>query len=117
MATNIDFSVNKWEDATITIAISPATNIGTWDFDFTVMNRFGGTSGLINKVSSSGYGGGQSGITITNSGQGTLNVRINSPDTSGLCTGLYAFSLERTNSGSRTVVTYGYMKLLPAIGP
>lgn len=117
MAVYSDFTLTQFEDSTLTVSITPPTAIGLWDFNFNVRKRFGSESGLIVKSSASGYGAGQSGISIVDSGQGRVNVRINTQDTSGLEPNFaYAYALNRSNSGSVTVLTTGYFKLLPSVG-
>lgn len=115
MAVLTDFSLARYEDGILTISMAPPVAIGAWDIRFRVQKRFGGTSGLITKSITSGFNG-SSGITITNSGQGQFNVAINSRDTSGLEYGNYAFSTERFESGSRTILSEGYLQLMPGVG-
>ena len=79
-----------------------------------MQNRFGGISGFAIASVASGYNG-QSGINITNSGQGVLNITIPSLATSGIDFKNYAFAIERLDSGFRTVLSEGYVLLLPSV--
>lgn len=106
-----DFSFQKFGDGTLQISLTNPTPIGSWDIRFLVLKRFGSTSGLIQKYYSSGFTG--SGITLVNSGQGTLNVSLRSVDTSGLEFGNYAYVAERTNSGLFNAFAKGTIILLP----
>lgn len=118
MAVYQNFSMAKFENLAIAISITPPTAVGTWDFNFSVRKRFNGESGLITKVCTSGYGANQSGITIANSGNGQIVIRLNTPDTSGLDPNYaYAYALTRVNSGANTVLTEGYLRLLPSMTP
>ena len=107
-----DYSFVKFDDGTITVGLQNPTPIGGWDIRYVVTRRFDGSSGLIVKSVASGYNG-QSGITITDSGQGVFNIALNGIDTSGLNPGNYASKCERTNSGFHTTLTLGYLLLLP----
>ena len=80
-----------------------------------VARRFGSDdiSGLITKTCASGFGAGQSGITILNSGQGQFQVSLRAQDSSGLLWGCYQYAAERMDSGSRTILTKGHLILAP----
>lgn len=80
-----------------------------------VQHRFGGISGIIVKSVASGFAAGQSGFTYLNSGQGQFQVNFNSVDTSGMDYGNFAFAIERLDSGSRTVISEGYLMLSPGV--
>lgn len=110
-----DFPLARYEDGLLTISLAPAAPIGAWNIQFLVQHRFGGLSGLILASVSSGFNG-QSGITITNSGEGVFNVRIPGIATSGWNYGNYAFAVTRLDSGSRTVLSEGYLLLNPSAG-
>lgn len=116
MAIQFDLPLARWEDGILTVALDPPTPIAGWDLRFKVQKRFGIASGLIEKVSSSGFVGGQSGITVVNSGAGVINIAINKPDTSGLAFGNYACSVQRVNSGFQTALSQGFLILYPDIG-
>lgn len=113
MPTLATFSLVPNNDGIITVSLEPPTSIGGTILQFQVLKYFNGNSGLITKTCASGYGGGQSGITITNSGQGILNVSIHAGDTSGLDDGAYAYNLSRLSSGLQTCLSQGYVLLTP----
>lgn len=110
MADIANFSYTKFEDGTLTITMAPPVPIGGLDLEFFVTKRFGGDNKLIRKLSSSGYNG-VSGITIISSGEGRINVTIDSPDTSGLTIGNYATQAVVTTSGRYKKITEGFMIL------
>ncbi len=112
MPVLVDFSLSRPESATLTVSMTPAVPIGGWSIQFQALKRFGGISGLITKSVSSGFNG-LSGITVTNSGQGVFNISLYSSDTSGLSYGNYAYSNMRLDSGFITVLTEGYLQLIP----
>lgn len=112
-----DFTVTRHEDATLRVSMAPPTAIGAWSLRFFAQHRFGGISGLIKKTCASGYGGGASGITIINSGQGVFDIALTSTDTSGLDPGCHAYTVERLDSGSRSVITLGYLITTPSTIP
>lgn len=118
MSQYANLTITQWDDNVVGIQITPPTNIGTYDFRWTMRYRFNGETALIQKYSSSlsGTGGGQSGITVTSSGNGLLTVAISSYDTSGLRPGAYAYDLARTNSGSYADLVHGYVLLFPSFG-
>lgn len=113
----VDFSMARNEDATLSVSLQPPTPIGGWDLRFQSSKRHGGLSGGLTppKVSASGFSG-VSGITVVNSGQGQFNVSLNSVDSSGLDFGAYAYSIERMSSGARSVLTQGFIQILPNVG-
>ena len=117
MSVLLDFPLNRFEDGVFVVSMSPPQDISNWSLRFFMQHRFGGVSGLIQKYAASGYGGGVSGITITNSGQGVFNIAFRSVDTSGLEYGNYAYTVERTESGHRQILTEGYMNILPGTIP
>lgn len=112
MPTLQDFSLCQLEDATVQVNLAPPTNINNFDLRFTMLPRFGGVSGLIQLTCGSGYNG-VSGINITNPSQGQFQMSFKSIYTSGLDSKNYAYLVDRTTSGSRTVLTEGYVSLLP----
>lgn len=117
MAIQFDMPLAKFEDGILTVSLSPPTAIGGWDIRFHSQKRFGTiTSGAVIKSCSSGFGAGQSGITVVNSGQGIMNIRINEANTSGWEFGNYAATVQRFSSGFRTVLSQGFLILYPNIG-
>lgn len=119
MPINTDVTISRFEDGVLTVAMAPPVAVGGWAITFRVQKYFGGgsslASGLINKSVSSGLNG-ASGITVTNSGQGVFAIDLRSVDTSGLQFGNYAYAVERTDSGNRTVLSQGYVLLGPSVG-
>ena len=117
MATMRSFSINKYEDGLLTINLSPPIAIGGVDVVFRVLKRYSGESGLIVKSCGSGFGSGQSGISIIDSGQGMFQVYIASRDTSGLDTGTYVYGCSRTSSGQEALLVGGPFNVLDSAGP
>lgn len=112
MAAQCDFSLARFEDGVLVVNMQPPQAVGGWQLEFTLSHRPGGESGLAVKSAASGYGGGQSGITILDSGAGRFSVAITSRDTSGLAPKNYSTRTERLDSGSRTVLAQGTLTLL-----
>lgn len=108
-----DFSMSKFEDVSVVVSMQPPVPIGGWSLRFQAGKNFGFSSGLINKYWSSGFAAGASGITITNSGQGVFRIDIYTPDTSGLQYGNLAYQVFRTDSGSMTEISQGYLSINP----
>lgn len=109
-----DWSFVRFEDGNLQFSMSPATPLGGSYIQFELSKRFGSASGLIIKSIQSGYNG-VSGITMVNSGNGQLSISYNSVDSSGLDFGVYSYSIQRLDSGSRTNLACGYTILLPSI--
>jgi hypothetical protein len=107
-ATQANFSFYKGEDVTITDTMSPATNITGWSLQFTVRKNFGDATALITKTIGSG-------ITVTDLTNGIFKIAVANADTSGLTPGAYVYDVERTDSGNRTVLTTGYLNILPEV--
>ena len=113
MPVEVNFSLGRYENGVLTISMAPPTPIGAWSIQFTMWRRFGMpiTSGLVTKSVTSGYGAGQSGITIVNSGIGIFNVSLNPPEVSGLAAGNYSYRVERLDSGSATGISQGFRSM------
>lgn len=108
MATIANISFYKGEDVTLTVTMSPATNITGWTLAFTVRKSYGDASALMTKTSGAG-------ITVTDATNGVFKVAIASADSTGLEQRAYVFDIQRTDSGSRTVLTIGTLTLLPEV--
>lgn len=103
-----DFGLNLGEDLTVNLAVAPPTNVSGWALQFQVLKRFGGVSGLITKVTASGYNN-VSGINVVDGPGGVMNVAIAGADTSGWNEGAYAYMVQRTNSGFVKNLSQGYV--------
>lgn len=115
MATLQDFSIDRGEDATIRIVMTPPTAIGGWEIRFLLTKRFGNVSGIFQKSVASGYNN-VSGINIINSGQGIFDVSINTGNTSGLNYSNFTYTSKRLNSGYVTTLCEGYLSIMPENG-
>ena len=102
-----DFTLGKFEDGIVVLELTPPIPIGGMSLEFTLAKRIGATP-LLTKSAASGFGGGVSGMTILNSGQGLLSISFQSQEMSGLDIGAYACRIARTDSGSFTVLWRGY---------
>lgn len=116
MTISVNYSLQRSEDVTLQVSMVPPTNIAGWNIQFLSQLHFGGLSGLITKSCASGYGGGQSGITVINSGQGQFNISIASQDTSGFQFAPYSYCTTRLDSGSVSVLNEGFVNILPSMG-
>jgi hypothetical protein len=105
-----DFGIGKLEDGTLSVDMRPPVPIGGWSMLFFVQHRFGGISGIYQASIASGFNN-MSGINITNSGEGQFNVSLPSIWGSGLDFGNYAYSCQRVDSGSRTILAEGFISL------
>ncbi len=107
-----DFSMVKFEDGILTLELAPPIAIGGMLLNFNLFKRFGSSEYIAQRWVGSGLNN-QSGINITSSGQGRMNISLWENDSSGLEFGNYAFNIKRLDSGSRTVLTEGYLVLEP----
>ena len=112
MPIQVDAPFVKFDDGILVVTLQPSIPIGGQNYQFECQNRFGGVSGRIVKSMASGRYN-VSGMNIVNSGQGVMNVTIDSANTSGLQYGNYAFTIQRLDSGNRSTVTEGYILILP----
>lgn len=111
-----NYAFSRTEDGIISVSISPPTPIGGWNIEFNAYDHFDGNSGRIKKSCDSGFCTNQSGITITNSGNGQFNIflyKLGVTDASGFQYGNMAWTIERMNSGFHTVVSEGFLSLNP----
>jgi hypothetical protein len=108
VATNANIGFYKGEDVVLTVTMSPATNITGLSLTFTMRKQFNDVS-ILTKAT------GGSGITITDAVNGVFTITIASADTAGLDNRAYAFDIQRTNAGNRTVLTIGNLTLLPEV--
>lgn len=122
-----DWEMVKYTDGLLIVSMSPPQAIGGWTIRYRETIAVGGgqyqvltaaeSSGnvlrnQIEKYVASGYNG-ASGITITDSGVGILQVRVNEADVSGRPYGAYPYQLERLDSGSATVLANGFRLYRP----
>lgn len=111
-----DINLAQYADGVITIAMTPPVAVGGWSVKFTMARRFSSDSGICFRYGASGFGGGESGVTVLDSGLGRFRVKAPSPEeTSGLEPGNFAIQFERTDSGSRTVLSQGYEVMTPNV--
>ena len=120
MAVSVDFSLGRQEDGLLTVNMNPPTAIGGWNIVATIQERFGGISGKIVKSVASGFsassGNDRSGISVLDSGQGRFRIQLNASETSGWDFKNYVFTVERRDSGSRTILSQGHLLLNPNTG-
>lgn len=110
-----DFTISRYADGILSIDLEPPIPIGGWNIQMTIQKRLGSTTPLIVKNVATGFNG-VSGITITNSGQGKMDIVVRSADASGLEFGNYSHNVWRMDSGNRTLLSEGYMLLQPSNG-
>src|SRR5262249_27360661 len=98
----------KGEDVTLTVTMTPATNITGWSLQFTLRKQYGDSTALITKTTGAG-------ITITDATNGVFKVTLPSADTQALDLRAYVFDIQRTDAGNRTVLTIGNTTVLPEV--
>lgn len=111
MARRLDFQLSRREAGLLTIPLHPPMNVSGLAFEFTLLHRFGGTSGLVRAVCASGFNG-TSGLTLLDGARGVFSVPVRGV-TSGLDPKNYAFEFWRTSSGSETKYVEGFLTLTP----
>lgn len=111
-----DFNIAEYSDGTITIPMSPPVNVGGMSVLFTVARRFLSDAPIALRSAATGFGGGQSGVTVLNSGEGVFKVTLPTPEEmSGRDPGNYACQLECIDSGRRGPLWQGYMVVGPNV--
>ena len=110
MPAYTEFEIAQWSDGVLTVALNPPFPVGGVSIIFTMSKRDGG-SPLVSKVCNSGYGAGQSGIIVTNSGQGKMSVIFSPPEVSGLSPGAYQIRMTALISGKTVPVLQGYRRM------
>lgn len=111
MSVRTNFSFIRMEDGVLAISMTPPQPVGGWNLRFERRKYPESSGGIVTKVCASGFGGTNvSGIIITNSGNGTIQVVINSADNSG-DPFPYHHRLERLDSGYRSVLLEGFYTL------
>ena len=116
MATQVDFSLERFDDGTLNLDMVPPVNLGGADIRFHLWRRrpnvSGFVSGIVLKSCASGYGNGVSGITVVDSGAGRISIALYGADMSGTFDqGLYAFNIVRFVSGQVSVMVEGHRLL------
>lgn len=107
-----DFPFTVGTDATITLALEPPAGVSGFTIQFQAGPRFGWTSGLINKYTSSGLNN-VSGINVTDYTNGVMKITLNGVDTSGMDPSNLAYKVWRTDSGNVDTYAQGYIILQP----
>lgn len=115
MPTQANFGLPKFSDGNLTVNMAPNVDVGGWSLEVVLARRFGSVSGLLIGGIASGIPNGASGLTVINSGEGIFQIAIPSLATSGLQFGNYAYSVNRVESGFRTVLNQGYLTIDPSI--
>ena len=108
-----NFPLVSYADGLLSISMRPPTNIAGWNIQVQFLPRYGASSGLITKSCASGYGGGQSGVTVLNSGNGQFSIDVWSRDTSGFDAKNYYYSARRLDSGYAATLAEGFLVLTP----
>jgi hypothetical protein len=110
VASNQSFSCYKGEDVVITVTLSPATNITGWGLQFTVKRGYEDGTALLTKTTAGG-------ITITDAANGVFKITLASDDTNNATVGAgaYVFDVQRTDGGSRAVLTIGTFTVFPEV--
>jgi len=109
MAALANLSFYRGEDITLTVTMTPVTDITGWTLQFTVRKQYGDTTALLAKTVGAG-------VTITDATNGVFTVALASAETTGLDLRAYVYDIQRTNAGNRTVLTIGSVTLLPEVG-
>jgi len=116
VAQYMDFSLSRFEDAVLSVSLTPAVNISGQSIRFLSQHRFGGLSGFAIKSVASGFNN-VSGINVTDGVNGVMQITLNSVDSSGLDFGNYAYSIERLDNNSRTLYTAGFWAINVSTAP
>lgn len=106
MAGLVDYRITRLEDNTLTLSLTTQAAIGGMEIEFSVAKHFGGEP-FIKKSMSSGFYG-VSGLSIVNSGNGTMRASMYDSEFSGRGDGNYAVMWRRLDSGHRKVINAGY---------
>jgi hypothetical protein len=100
----------KLEDVTVTDKIT-GFDITLWSLTFTLKQKYGDPTPLINKTVGSG-------ITKTDPTNGTFTVSIVGATDYALLTvsaGKYVFEIYRSDSGNNNMLTFGQVDILPRV--
>lgn len=109
MARRQDFTSFIGEDLTLSVTMTPTTDITGWTFEFTARDPVGNATKFLEKLDAA--------FTIDNAAGGVFSVSISDTDTDTVSptTGQIDYSIKRMDAGSETVLTYGVWTLtLPA---
>lgn len=101
-----NFTIYRYADGLLTVPVSPPVPVGGWSVEFIMTKRQDGTP-IVTKSVASGFNG-QSGINITDSGNGTMIISLFASEVSGIDQGSYAYRVTRTDSGFHSVLCNGY---------
>lgn len=108
-----DFSVSQWSDTSVTLVLNPPAPVGGLTIEMFSTPRLGGTDRVFTKSVASGFNG-ASGITILNSGEGILEIRLDvSKDYSGRNPGNYAWKARVLTSGLNVDLGDGLISVNP----
>jgi hypothetical protein len=107
--TYADFNVAEYADGLLKLTMTPSVNVGSKGVAFNLYERVGSPTPILTRSSSSGYGGGESGITVLDSGGGVFGIRAPTPEEmSGRDAGNFAYEFLFTDSGNRGPAAQGY---------
>src|ERR1700684_4211335 len=109
MASIANIAFYRGEDVLLTVTMSPVTAILGWNLQFSLREHYGDPgSPLIVKTNGAG-------ITLIDTTNGIFTVPLAQADTLPLAFGAYVYDIQRTDSGSRTVLVAGNVNLLPEV--
>jgi len=94
-------TIFKGEDKTLNVILKPPTDISTWtNISFTVRKAKTDSTAKITKTVGSG-------ITITDTTNGVVQVALADTDTENLTAGIHYWDIKRMDPGSEVVLAYG----------
>jgi ABC-type sulfate transport system permease subunit len=107
MAEKEIFEIDEATDNLLTVTMVPATTIAGWAITFTLKVRDRSGAALITRTVGSG-------ITITDAVNGVFTVLLTAANTT-LTPGVYSYDIRRTDAGSATTLTYGFITIRPGV--
>jgi hypothetical protein len=111
MAIETPLTWFRGEDVTLTVTLTPPTNITGWSLTFTIRDKLGGA------VKITKDNGGTGGLTLTDAINGVFKVTIARADTLTLAVQSYVYDIRRTDSGNNAIVAFGSIQLRQEVTP
>ena len=96
MAQKNNISIYKGEATQLAFTMTPTTDITGWTLTFSLKPNASDPTASLTIAGA-----------ITNAAAGTFTITISHAQTGGLASGTYAYDVQRTNSGSETVLSIG----------
>jgi hypothetical protein len=107
VSVRTNFTLIRGQDVILEVKMTPPKSISGYSITFQVKDSIGGTSRITKTVGS--------GITVTNTGKGVIQISLAAANTSSLSIQSYVWDIRRTDSGYNRELAGGELNLVKGV--